>query len=233
MLLPRAAVTLATIAASAVVLTACGASTGASQDPSQDPSVTIPSSVGAASSTPSEPTPTTSAAAPTPSGPTTTPTTTPTSATTSPSASTRPTAAVGKVLDFQGIHLMLPVESSDLPGIPQALRTALAAGLKQRWDKYGDAPACQKGPVYVVNKVDTAGWASIDTWDDPSVTGPKCAGVGGGYTAFWAVVNGTWQEVVATQQLPSCATFAKYRFPVSIAGDRCAAPDGSEVTYSG
>ena len=46
-------------------------------------------------------------------------------------------------------------------------------------------------------------------------------------------MNGTWQEVIASQDLPACATFAKYHFPVSVVGDKCATPDGSEVGYSG
>lgn len=219
-------------AAAALMLTACAAgSTGASQDPTETstaPTSTAPTTAtptSTASSTASTSTAATSSAAPSPTTPS------PSRATTS--ATARPAPAAGKLLDFHGIHLLLPVEQTDLPGIPDGLRTALATGLKKRWDAYGDAPACQHGPVYVVNKVDTGGWASIDAWDDPSVSGPKCAGVGGGYTGFWALVNGSWQEVIVSQQLPACATFAKYRFPVSIAGDKCAASDGSEVTYSG
>lgn len=223
--LPRAvlrpALAATAAAATALTLAACGTGTGASGDPTE----TIPSQIGAPSSTPTPSAPVTSAS------PTTTsaaPVTSPPSTT---AASTTPTAA--KILDFKGIQLMLPVEQSDLPGIPDSLRSALAAALKKRWDAYGDAPACQKGPVYVINKVDTGGWASIDSWDNPGVSGPKCSGVGGGYDGFWASVNGTWQEVIQTQELPECTQFEKYHFPVAIVGDKCTAPDGSAVTYAG
>lgn len=211
MLLPRAAVALA----AALALAGCG--TGADRA-SDEPTLTIPTSVGA-----STPAPTTSAAPSTPA----------TSSTPTPTPTAASSAAPGKILDFNGIHLLLPVEQGDLPGIPDGLRTALAAGLKKRWDAYGDAPGCQKGPVYVINKVDTAGWASIDAWDDPSVDGPKCSGVGGGYTGFWADVNGTWQEVIGTQELPACTKFEQYHFPTAIVGDACAGPDGGEVPYRG
>lgn len=216
MLLPRPLAVTSATAAVALVLAACGSTSDASQDPS--PSLNMPSSVGATTPTA---TPTPTATTPTPTAPSSRPT------------AASPTAPAVKILDFQGIHLMLPVEQGDLPGIPDGLRAALAAGLKKRWDAYGDAPACEKGPVYVVNKVDTGGWASIDTWDDPGVSGPKCAGVGGGYAGFWAIVNGTWQEVIQTQELPQCNEFSKYRFPVAIVGNKCAQPDGTEVAYAG
>lgn len=214
--LPRAASRAAVVSAAAVLLLAgCGTSTGAGQDATE----TIPSDVGA----PSSPAPSSEAPS------STTPSPTPTSS--APTTSAAPPPA--RILDFKGIQLMLPVEQSDLPGIPDSLRAALAAGLKKRWDAYGDAPKCEKGPVYVVNKVDTGGWASIDSWDNPGVSGPKCAGVGGGYVGFWAAADGTWREVIATQDLPTCDQFAKYHFPVAIVGDKCAAPDGSEVAYPG
>lgn len=225
MVLPRAVAALAMAATTTLVLAACGTSPDAGHDPSE----AIPSGIGAPSSTG---TPTSPTAGSTSSSPPASPTSTPTAKPTKPAASAT-TAQPARILDFQGIHLLLPVENSDLPGIPDGLRSALAAGLKKRWDAYGDAPACEKGPVYVVNKVDTGGWASIDSWDDPGVSGPKCSGIGGGYAGFWADVNGTWQEVIQTQELPQCAQFAKYHFPVAIAGDKCAQADGTEVAYAG
>lgn len=221
MLLPRAVAGLATAAATTLALAACGSTSGAGDAPTE----TVPSGLGA-SSTASTPSPTAA-----PSSSTSAPVAT-TTAPTKPSRSATATAPA-RILDFQGIHLMLPVEQGDLPGIPDSLRSALAAGLKKRWDAYGDAPACEKGPVYVVNKVDTAGWASIDSWDDPGVSGPGCAGVGGGYAGFWAEVGGTWREVIQTQELPQCSQFSAYHFPVAIAGDKCARPDGTEVAYAG
>lgn len=215
---------MSAVGATALLLTSCGIGTGS--DAGQESSETIPSSIGAPSST------TATASTPTqPASGSSTPSSPSTPPSSAPATSSAPTTP--RILDFKGIHLLLPVEKTDLPGIPDSLRTALAAGLQKRWDAYGDVPQCEKGPVYVVNKVDTGGWASIDSWDDPSVTGPKCAGVGGGYDGFWAQVGGTWREVIRTQELPQCEQFTKYHFPVAIVGDKCARPDGTEVDYQG
>ena len=43
----------------------------------------------------------------------------------------------------------------------------------------------------------------------------------GGYVALWAIVDGDWKEIDATQDLWDCAVLAKYRVPSDIAGDTC------------
>ena len=43
----------------------------------------------------------------------------------------------------------------------------------------------------------------------------------GGYVALWAIVDGDWKEIAATQDLWSCAVLAQHRVPSDIAGDTC------------
>jgi hypothetical protein len=43
----------------------------------------------------------------------------------------------------------------------------------------------------------------------------------GGYAAMWAIVDGDWKEIDATQDLWDCAVLAKYQVPSAIAGDSC------------
>ena len=43
----------------------------------------------------------------------------------------------------------------------------------------------------------------------------------GGHVAMWAIVDGDWKEIDATQDLWDCAVLAEYRVPSDIAGDTC------------
>jgi hypothetical protein len=43
----------------------------------------------------------------------------------------------------------------------------------------------------------------------------------GGYRALWAIVDGSWKEVAASQEMWDCAVLERYAVPSDIAGDRC------------
>lgn len=43
----------------------------------------------------------------------------------------------------------------------------------------------------------------------------------GGYRALWAVVDGSWKEVAASQEMWDCAVLRRYAVPSEIAGSRC------------
>jgi hypothetical protein len=43
----------------------------------------------------------------------------------------------------------------------------------------------------------------------------------GGYRALWAVVDGSWKEVAASQEMWDCAVLEHYTVPSDIAGERC------------
>lgn len=46
-------------------------------------------------------------------------------------------------------------------------------------------------------------------------------GCSGGHVALWAIVEGGWREIDATQDLWDCAVLAEHRVPSDIAGDTC------------
>ena len=43
----------------------------------------------------------------------------------------------------------------------------------------------------------------------------------GGYRALWAVVDGSWKEVAASQEMWDCAVLERYTVPSEVAGTRC------------
>ncbi|KQT92225.1 hypothetical protein ASG49_09805 [Marmoricola sp. Leaf446] len=98
-------------------------------------------------------------------------------------------------------------DANNLAGAPDSFKEFIG-GTAERLSR---GAACDQGLVGVaVQSLRTDGYAvgAVNDCD-------------GGYVAMWAMVDGGWTEIQATQDLWSCAVLAQYRVPSDIAGDTC------------
>jgi hypothetical protein len=104
------------------------------------------------------------------------------------------------------VEVRVPADVSKLDGAPEAFRIYVA----DRVAELAAAATCDPSRVGVtVEFLRTDGYA-VGGVDD-------C----GGYAALWAVVDGAWTEVAATQDSWSCEVLARYDFPSDLVGDTC------------
>lgn len=76
---------------------------------------------------------------------------------------------------------------------------------------------CHAKVQLIVDVVDAAGYAA------GGVAFAACSGA----RIYWAKVDGEWKKVLEGQIYPTCDAFKQYRFPVSVAGDKCS--KGTEI----
>jgi hypothetical protein len=121
--------------------------------------------------------------------------------------------------DGTGAVVADPDDAADLPRATADFRDFLAAEVTRLQNEAGND--CKNEPQIRVNALQRAGWAA------GGVFTPEC----GGYAVLWAKQGDDWSQVWGGQELVDCATLARYRFPVSVAGDQCLSQGGAATTY--
>ncbi len=128
-----------------------------------------------------------------------------------PSPTQDPTSAEPKLISYDGegsdrAKVRTTADANNLAGAPDSFKKFIG----RTAERLTKGATCEKGYVGVTVK-------SLRT-DGYAVGGvQEC----GGYVAMWAIVNGDWKEIDATQDLWDCAVLAKYRVPSDIAGNTC------------
>lgn len=96
-------------------------------------------------------------------------------------------------------------DADDLSGAPDSFKTFIGRTAERL-----TGGECEAGDVgVIVRRLRTDGFA-VGAVND-------C----GGHVALWAIVDGDWREIDATQDLWNCAALAEHRVPSDIAGDTC------------
>jgi hypothetical protein len=128
-----------------------------------------------------------------------------------PSPTRAPASADPKLISYDGdgsdqAEVRTTADANNLAGAPDSFKKFIG----RTAERLTNGATCEKGYVGVtVKSLRTDGYA-VGTVND-------C----GGYVAMWAIVDGDWKEIDATQDLWDCATLAEYRVPSDIAGDTC------------
>ena len=169
------------------------------QPPSATPSPTVPASPSASVSAAA---PSTSPGTPDaqPSQQDNGPAVAPSSPAISPSAGTAP-----RLVRYSGdgVKVSGPADAGKLRGTSTAFRSFIVGRVPQ-----GSAD-CGKGSITVAAwRAD--GYAVGDVFECP-----------GGYRAIWGAPNGTWRELIGSQDIWACADLRRWSVPTSIAGDKC------------
>lgn len=168
------------------------------QPSSPAPSPTVPASPAAPTSAASSAAPGTPSAQP--SQQDNGPAVAPASPAISPSAGTAP-----RLVRYpgDGVKVSGLADADKLRGTSQAFRSFIVGQVPQ-----GSAD-CGRGSITVAAwRAD--GYAVGDVFECP-----------GGYRAIWGAPNGTWRELVGSQDIWSCADLRRWTVPTSIAGDKC------------
>ena len=140
---------------------------------------------------------------------TATPAGTPTAS--SPDPTDDPTLARPKLISYDGdgshpTEVRTTADADKLAGAPDSFKEFIG----RTAERLTTSTTCTSGYVGVtLRKLRTDGYA-VGAVND-------C----GGYVAMWAVVDGHWKEIAATQDLWDCAVLARYQVPDAIAGDSC------------
>ena len=128
-----------------------------------------------------------------------------------PSPTQAPASAEPKLISYDGdgsdrAKVRTRADANNLAGAPDSFKKFIG----RTAERLTTGTTCGEGYVGVIVKsVRTDGYAvgAVN----------EC----GGYVAMWAIVDGDWKEIDATQDLWDCAVLAKYRVPSDIAGDTC------------
>jgi len=221
---------------SAALLAGCGGtgSAGGSTTSGGSPGVSA-DGAGSVAATPAASSPAPASDAPPTSAPPTS--TAPTSA--APSSApptTTPTSDGGStsspaVRTYRHLSLTLPVADDALPDAPAGLTAYLRGLLQKDWKELGHTRECRSSGVVELRATRADGFAygthEINVTPDGGCE--KAATMGGGYRAVWKSVNGTWQQVLAMQDVPDCTQFEKWDVPSAILGKDAQCYDGSDV----
>lgn len=157
-----------------------------------------------------------------PSPPTPTPTPSPTivassSAPASPSASASTTTPAEHLTTYRHLVVKLPVSDSSVPGAPAGFTAYLESALDADWHKLGGTQGCEKAASIQVERISSLGFAMVARNIDPAI--PTCvnaASYAGGYQAILGDKDGTWSQLVALQDEPSCSQMRQLGVPQSI-----------------
>ena len=129
-----------------------------------------------------------------------------------PSPTQEPTPAEPKLISYDGdgsarAEVRTTADANKLAGAPDSFKKFIG----RTAERVTRGATCEVGFVGVsVTSLRTDGYA-VGAVNDCS----------GGHVAMWAVVDGDWKEIDATQDLWDCAVLGKYRVPSDIAGDTC------------
>ncbi|HET8561724.1 MAG TPA: hypothetical protein VFL69_14470 [Marmoricola sp.] len=102
-----------------------------------------------------------------------------------------------------GVKVSGPADAGKLRGTSRAFRSFIVARVPQ-----GSAD-CGSGSI-TVNAWRADGFAVGDVFECP-----------GGYRAIWGSPDGSWRELIGSQDIWSCADLRRWTVPTSIAGDKC------------
>lgn len=141
-------------------------------------------------------------------------------------ATAAPADRDGTLIKWHGAErtVHLPVGPEMIPGAPHSFRKFARQELRDSWNQdLNHDPACKQAPTMTVRSLRTDGFAFGFFGTYPQ---PGCP-TGGGYVAYWAVRNGKWKEVIATQDLPFCDRLEKVGFPSDLGVHKCY--DGHDV----
>jgi hypothetical protein len=185
------------------------ASHRATQAPPPSPTPAVTPSLVATTSAPDSPT--TAPTGPTaPSSPSTSPTPTTTAST---------SASAEHLTTYQHLVVKLPVGDSAIPGAPAGFTDYVRSALDADWRKLGGTSGCEKAASIQVKRISSLGFAMVSRTIDPAI--PTCveaASFAGGYQAIIGVQDGTWTQLLALQDEPSCAKVEQLGIPRSIYG---------------
>jgi hypothetical protein len=172
---------------------------GGSSEPAAGPSSTMLSATSSSSASTSPPA---STAASSPSEPTTTP---------SESEPTPPP----RLVDYDPAqHVTGPQDAAELAGAPASFVAFIG-------DEAGfilSPGGCRSSAGIWVSRLRTDGFAIGEVAD--------C--IATGVVVIWARINGSWRQVLGTQDLWRCKDLNRYRIPAVIAGDECAGETSPE-----
>jgi len=129
---------------------------------------------------------------------------TPSPSSASPTGAPRLLAYAGG--ESPGVVVRVPSDAVRIDGAPASFQAFIATTVEQL------AAGATCDPQYVgvtVEFLRTDGYASGGVDD--------C----GGHAALWALVDGSWAEVAATQDAWSCDVLERYGFPSDVVGDTC------------
>jgi hypothetical protein len=213
---------LAALAAAVLALAGCDlhGSPSDSSAPAPTPHVRSRTSTPSTHTSESAP-PVSSSGAPASSKPATPHTSAPPSkAVTSKPPVSSPPPAVPSTTSYDDLTVTLPVSATAVPGAPAGFVAYLTQVLTSDWQKLGSTPGCQKAPQVTVQKISSDGYALIGRTVDPAL--PNCsaaANEAGGYQAILQGTGGSWKQLVALQDAPSCKQMAKLGVPKSVYGE--------------
>ena len=129
-------------------------------------------------------------------------------------------ARAGTLIKFHGTdaRATLPLRSNRLPGAPPEFRAFVKTQLRQLWDDLGHTQGCKSSPLITVDALRTDGFAigGVNT-----IPRQHCPDAGGGYAAIWAVRQGTWKEVIGTQEVIACRKLERFDIPSEIGVHEC------------
>lgn len=110
-----------------------------------------------------------------------------------------------------------------------AFRAFITHRLHQLWVSGGSVPGCEASALISVKTYRVDGFASAS--DEGLFGNATCARGGNG--ALYAVVQGAWREIAATQSGYACSDLAAYRVPATVAGSSCLDKAGNPQPYRG
>jgi hypothetical protein len=199
-------------AATLLALTGCGATDAgavsqgdlpSSPATSPAPSDRAPSATASAATTPAE-------SAPTETAPTET---APVAAAPEPTETAAPRLLAYAGGESPGAEIRSQADADKLQGAPPAFKRFIG----RTAERLADGSTCTDGYVGV-----TVEFLRTDGYAVGGVN--EC----GGYRALWAVVDGSWREVAASQEMWDCAVLDRYSVPSEIAGTHCYDYDAQE-----
>jgi hypothetical protein len=105
-----------------------------------------------------------------------------------------------------GAEIHNQADADKLDGAPEGFKRFIG----RTAERLADGSTCEDGYVGV-----TVEFLRTDGYAVGGVN--EC----GGYRALWAVVDGRWKEIAASQEMWDCAVLERYRVPSEIAGEHC------------
>lgn len=132
-------------------------------------------------------------------------------------------AEAGTIVFEPGAEVRLTGGMNKIRNTSKSFRQAVRRELLTLWKTTGNAPACRRSPLVIVEEYRASGVAFVEE----GVYGPaKCAG--GGFSQFMVKRGKTWRSpnALAGQELPSCSTLVRYRIPRMSGAESCWADDG-------